>query len=394
MKIHDCIKKAGKALDKKDRDVLLKNLPKKVKSLGEQAGSEAVINDLISDLEMERAAVALDAEEKGVTIPESEREEEERIAREEQSELEQIIKDANAAEDAWRRLIPTNIENETNSVEPLETTGKKPLEWVSRNDAVAYARAYGFNQAEAFEAVEVDGKFQLRYKTNAKNKRWLTVKNNHGFITLAERDRIWLDWRKQIDDNPTIGKGRLILSLFDRTGNWSQPYVDAGYDVVQVDVDHPVWKMDVLSLDAETLIEYGWEDVHGIIAAPPCQHFSNACRGLWKVKDRDGRTKSGLELLDHLGGMVNWLLPDFHAIENPSQGRINKPDDFDPEQDFDLSTVEWLGEHALQFNPSPKAQSYGGGSMLIFQQRTYSLHRVARCGSKLHTARSRSKCDQ
>ncbi len=51
-----------------------------------------------------------------------------------------------------------------------------------------------------------------------------------------------------------------ILSLCDYTGNWSQPYVEAGYDVVRVDLQHGG---DVRLLQKDT------SPVHGILAAPP-----------------------------------------------------------------------------------------------------------------------------
>lgn len=53
---------------------------------------------------------------------------------------------------------------------------------------------------------------------------------------------------------------RRILSLCDYTGNWSQPYADAGYDVVRIDLQHGG---DVRLLEMDT------KPVHGILAAPP-----------------------------------------------------------------------------------------------------------------------------
>lgn len=57
---------------------------------------------------------------------------------------------------------------------------------------------------------------------------------------------------------------RRILSLCDYTGNWSQPYTDAGYDVVRVDLQHGG---DV------RLLEKDQKPVHGILAAPPLHMF-------------------------------------------------------------------------------------------------------------------------
>lgn len=54
-------------------------------------------------------------------------------------------------------------------------------------------------------------------------------------------------------------RGR-ILSLCDHSGNWSQPYADAGYEVIRVDLQ--------LAGKDIRLLEKG-ADVHGILAAPP-----------------------------------------------------------------------------------------------------------------------------
>ena len=58
-----------------------------------------------------------------------------------------------------------------------------------------------------------------------------------------------------------------ILSLCDFTGSWSRPYREAGYHVVQVDLQHG---QDV------RLLRRLAEPVHGILAAPPCTHFSRS----------------------------------------------------------------------------------------------------------------------
>ena len=30
----------------------------------------------------------------------------------------------------------------------------------------------------------------------------------------------------------------IVISLFDRTGNWSRPYLEAGYTVYQIDIQN------------------------------------------------------------------------------------------------------------------------------------------------------------
>jgi hypothetical protein len=62
-------------------------------------------------------------------------------------------------------------------------------------------------------------------------------------------------------------KYRRILSLCDLTGNWSRPYEEAGYDVVRIDIQ--------LGQDVR-LLRFDPMPIHGILAAPPCTHFSRA----------------------------------------------------------------------------------------------------------------------
>lgn len=81
---------------------------------------------------------------------------------------------------------------------------------------------------------------------------------------------------------------KIILSLFDYSGNWSRPYANAGYEVYQIDLK--------LGFDINTLIpeEFPFETVHGILAAPPCTDFASSGAQYWKAKDADGRTDRSL----------------------------------------------------------------------------------------------------
>lgn len=106
---------------------------------------------------------------------------------------------------------------------------------------------------------------------------------------------------------------RTILSLCDYSGNWSRPYVDAGYEVVRVDLQRG-W-------DVRTM-EYPGR-VHGILAAPPCTAFSKAGAWMWPAKDADGRTLEGLSVVDACLRLVVVCRPTWWALENPA-GRLNR----------------------------------------------------------------------
>lgn len=100
-----------------------------------------------------------------------------------------------------------------------------------------------------------------------------------------------------------------ILSLFDYTGAWSAPYRRAGYTVIQVDIKLEV---DILSFDYLSI-----GDVHGILAAPPCDHIAGSGARWWKEKDTDGRTAEHLKLYDKTWEIIRVLNPRWWALENP-----------------------------------------------------------------------------
>jgi hypothetical protein len=111
---------------------------------------------------------------------------------------------------------------------------------------------------------------------------------------------------------------KTILSLFDYTGNWSQPYLDAGYDVIRVDIKHG---QNVYLLDIDDL-----PTIHGILAAPPCTDFSIAGARWWAEKDAAGQTFESLALIYKTLAII-WALKArddvaWWVLENPV-GRLN-----------------------------------------------------------------------
>jgi hypothetical protein len=99
----------------------------------------------------------------------------------------------------------------------------------------------------------------------------------------------------------------VILSLCDFTGNWSRPYEQAGYDVIRVDLQH--------GRDVRLMRHIGMP-VHGILAAPPCTHFSRAGAVHWKHKG-DAELLEGLAVVDACLRAVAIYRPAWWALENP-----------------------------------------------------------------------------
>lgn len=104
-----------------------------------------------------------------------------------------------------------------------------------------------------------------------------------------------------------------ILSLCDRTGIWSQPYRDMGYDVYQVDIAHG---HDVRLFEALPF------PVRGVIAQPPCTHFAGSGARWWKDKG-DQALLDGLAIVDACLRVVTVHRPQWWVLENPV-GRLSR----------------------------------------------------------------------
>ncbi len=69
---------------------------------------------------------------------------------------------------------------------------------------------------------------------------------------------------------------RLIISLYDDTEAWAQPYIDAGYPVILWDKKHEgdiIRNWGCLIGDVENAVEAGYFP-YGLLAAPPCTDFA------------------------------------------------------------------------------------------------------------------------
>lgn len=121
---------------------------------------------------------------------------------------------------------------------------------------------------------------------------------------------------------------KTLLSLFDYSGTWSDPFRASGWDVIQWDIKLDDF-MDVKNIDsAEQALEL-FESVDGILAAPPCDHFTKSCAQWWPMKDADGRTAAAIELVRQVQKLADLFTPTdpefedgfFWVVENPV-GRI------------------------------------------------------------------------
>lgn len=105
-------------------------------------------------------------------------------------------------------------------------------------------------------------------------------------IPKAEADATVQAWK---DEAKRIGReedhsNEVVISLFDFTGNWSQPYVDAGYDVIRLDIkrgDDLLLDLSAYLLDIQQLLSSG-KKIVGVLAAPPCTSYASSGARWWK----------------------------------------------------------------------------------------------------------------
>lgn len=125
-------------------------------------------------------------------------------------------------------------------------------------------------------------------------------------------------------------RSNIILDLCGGTGAWSEPYRAAGYDV------------RLITLPNRDVRDYHVPDIdrgriRGVLAAPPCTHFSVSGARWWAEKDRSGVTTEAVDIVRACLRIVREASPAWWALENPV-GRIAR-------------LIPELGEPALSFQP-------------------------------------------
>lgn len=112
-----------------------------------------------------------------------------------------------------------------------------------------------------------------------------------------------------------LNRNKIILDLCGGTGAWSKPYADAGYDVAVITLP---------DVDVRLFQKYHEGiSIHGILAAPPCDHFAGSGAQYWPAKDQDGRTLQALSVVDACLRIIQVTNPHFWCLENPV-GRLRR----------------------------------------------------------------------
>lgn len=171
------------------------------------------------------------------------------------------------------------------------------------------------------------------------------IADRDGFIPMDEADARLQFWKKTAAGigSTTKNRDKVILSLFDYKGTWSQPWRDAGYTVIQHDIKtgsdliNDAWIYERI----EEVRKEG-KEVYGVLSACPCTTFTGSGARWWAERhdvespealrqvfgDRavSSGAKSALEynimLADATREAVRLANPTgFHVLENPI-GRI------------------------------------------------------------------------
>jgi hypothetical protein len=149
-----------------------------------------------------------------------------------------------------------------------------------------------------------------------------------------------------------------LLSLFDYTGNWSEPYRAAGWEVTQVDL---ALGQDILTWDYQ---QFSPDHFNGILAAVPCTAYALSGATYWKKKDADGTTEQFNRLTRKTLEIINYFRPSlqFWVIENPV-GRI-------------AQCVPELAKFRLYaFNPCDFGEAYTKKTVLYGEFAPWLIHR-------------------
>lgn len=149
-----------------------------------------------------------------------------------------------------------------------------------------------------------------------------------GWLTPAEaRERIE-SWKAHAAAQGGPGSAnaqKVVLSLFDYTGAWSQPWEDAGYQVFRFDIQSDPDVGDVNKFSTEFFSDWFGDfdgmDIHAILAACPCTDFASSGSRHFAAKDADGRTVASVKLVHQTLATIEHFRPAVWAVENPV-GRI------------------------------------------------------------------------
>lgn len=161
------------------------------------------------------------------------------------------------------------------------------------------------------------------------NDKAMVYQKAHGWMTPEQaRERI-REWGQHCIAQGLTGanESKVVLSLFDKSGAWSGPWEEAGYQVYRFDIqeDPEIGDVNKFSVEffGDTFGDFDGLDIYAILAACPCTDFAVSGARHFAAKDVDGRTVASVQLVHQTLRLIEYYRPVIWAIENPV-GRIER----------------------------------------------------------------------
>lgn len=217
-------------------------------------------------------------------------------------------------------------------------------------ESEAKGRAPGATDAEvakvgkefaAAEAAQSEDEYKLTHVFDPPAKDEVVRLTQKGdFLTPKEARARINKWKAnaRAQAKTRANSDKVVLSLFDLTGEWSKPWLEAGYQVYRFDIQDQ-WTMtneetgevinlgDVNNFSVEFFMDnfssFAEGDVHAILAACPCTDFASSGARHFKAKDASGKTMDSVQLVHQTLATIEYFRPPIWALENPV-GRIEK----------------------------------------------------------------------
>lgn len=251
--------------------------------------------------------------------------------------------------------------------QPLESLGKllgdapvpcsdQELEEI----AAAYKRALQGQEEDGWKMHHLFDEPDQVMRLEHKAQQFIST---HGYMQPEQaRDKVEGWKRAALAQGLTgVNADKVVISLFDKTGAWSQPWRDAGYDVYQFDIQSGdgvetfgINMGDVTNFDTQFFNDFfgsfEGRDIHAVLAATPCTDFASSGSSHFESKDAAGTTAFSVSLGRIALATIEYFKPAVWSMENPT-GRIERlvgmpkwAASFDPwhfGEDYTKKTMLW-----------------------------------------------------
>jgi hypothetical protein len=192
---------------------------------------------------------------------------------------------------------------------------------------------------EEAEASALDGDFQMHHLFDQPGQKdvvrlkdkaeKLRVARNGQWMSVDEAKAEIAKWKEhaRAQGETSANANRVVLSFFDLTGEWSKPWLEAGYQVWTFDIQANPEQGDVNNFSSDFFGDWFGDfegmDIYAVLAACPCTDFANSGARHFRAKDADGRTQQSIDLVKQTLAAIEYFRPAVWAVENPV-GRIEE----------------------------------------------------------------------